>query len=143
MPERAERSTHSNSFASSLADNREASTPFFPALIQDPKGPKGDCSGWLKDKESLTKSAVEHYLRNALGTGGTAQVLKISNNGKWYTWTVQTPTGSFTVAVSITKLPNYLIVRKQPSPDGPRCEYNFVCTPKGDIRFITRKCEKK
>jgi len=136
MQKRAEKSTHST-VAPGADARRDADVPFFPEVYRQPVT---ECGGWLDDQESLTKRAAEHYLAQALGLTGHATSLRIANNGKWYIWSVTTPDGMVEIGVSVVGLPDYLVVRKYPGVGGPRCEYGFVCTADGDIRFITRKC---
>lgn len=138
MFELLQRNTTHSQPAQANASSGQA--PFFSPAD---KLPTGDCTGWVNDKESLTKRAVQHYVSQELGLFGVVKSLTISTAGKWYVWTVETPTETFTVAVAVQHLPAYLIVRKNPSPDGPRCEYGFTCSPNNDIQFVTLKCEKK
>ncbi|MCB9314789.1 MAG: hypothetical protein H6569_01485 [Lewinellaceae bacterium] len=136
MRRRAKKNTHTP-LASEAIARKDVAVPFFPAAYRKPAQ---ECGGWLQDKESLTKRAAEHYLANALGATGHATTLRTMNSGKWYIWTVDTTTGTFEIGVSVVRLPDYLIVREYPGVGSPRCEYEFVCTTGGDIRFITRQC---
>lgn len=136
MRRRAKKITR-NPLASEAIARKEVAVPFFPAAYRKPAQ---ECGGWLQDKESLTKRAAEHYLDQALGSAGHATNLRTMNSGKWYIWTLVTASGAIEIGVSVVRLPDYLIVREYPGVGSPRCEYEFVCTAGGDIRFITRQC---
>lgn len=98
------------------------------------------CSGWESDRESFTKRVAEYYVMDALGTSGRGITLNCFPNNTVCIWTVQTPTGTISVAVSLAQMPGRVIARQVYVQGGIRCEYDYTCTPKGDLILSRHNC---
>jgi hypothetical protein len=106
---------------------------------------KGDCSSWEKGSPMLfAKRLADHYIRNELGTE-PAQVKSV--------WGFGSPAGTpmdnggivYTDGREIMvtlNYPDHVIARgSKPLPMGPRCIYEYDCTPSGELVFTKRSCD--
>ena len=106
---------------------------------------KGDCSSWEKGSPMLfAKRLADHYIRNELGTEparlksvwgfGSPAGTPMDNGGIVYT-------DGREIMVTLN-YPDHVIARRsKPSPLGPRCIYEYDCTPSGELVFTKRSCD--
>src|SRR5213594_676190 len=106
---------------------------------------KGDCSSWEKGSPMLfAKRLADHYIRNELGTEparlksvwgfGSPAGTPMDNGGIVYT-------DGREIMVTLN-YPDHVIARgSKPSPLGPRCIYEYDCTPSGELVFTKRSCD--
>lgn len=107
-----------------------------PAETQD-----NPCAGWESDRESFTKRVAEYYVIDALGTVGRGISINCIQNNTLCIWTLQTPNGIISVAVSLAQMSGRVIARQVYVPGGLRCEYDYSCTPKGELIITRHKCQ--
>jgi hypothetical protein len=106
---------------------------------------KGDCSSWEKGSPMLfAKRLADHYIRNELGTEparlksvwgfGSPSGTPMDNGGIVYT-------DGREIMVTLN-YPDHVIARgSKPPPLGPRCIYEYDCTPSGELVFKKRSCD--
>ena len=92
---------------------------------------KGDCSGWESDLESFSKAVADHYVRTEIDPTLVGPVSRITCD-PGIRCTVDYSNG-LSVMVSLTQIPDYVIVRRMFHPTGPRCEYDYACTPQRTV----------
>jgi hypothetical protein len=107
---------------------------------------KGDCSGRIKDQESLSIKAAKHYVATRL----------VWSPGDPETVSCDPPisTGAYLCRVTFTDgtmikviaRPDAIIVgvnplSLSPPPDRPLCFYDFHCTPSGELVLTERECK--
>jgi hypothetical protein len=106
---------------------------------------KGDCSSWEKGSPMLfAKRLADHYIHNELGTEparvksiwgfGSPAGTPMDNGGIVYT-------DGREIMVTL-HYPDHVIARgSKPPPLGPRCIYEYDCTPSGELVFTKRSCD--
>jgi hypothetical protein len=99
------------------------------------------CAGWESDRESFTKRVAEQYVMDALGTTGRGVSLSCFSNNTVCIWTIQTASGTVSVAVSLAQMPGRVIARQVYVTGGTRCEYDYSCTKKGDLILRLLGCQ--
>jgi hypothetical protein len=95
---------------------------------------KGDCSGWERDPESFAKRVADHYIRTELGrepplvkhiTCGPADLCVvdyIDGEGIW---------------VWLDFIPDHVSAQGSGQLE-PRRDYDYDCTPSGELVFTKR-----
>lgn len=98
----------------------------------------GDCSGWAKDPESFSKIIAEHYVRTELGVFIKGKSIWCRADGKLCEVAFPLPF-NITVMVSLVHIPSHVIARQVYIKQGaPRREFNYSCTPEGNVIFSPR-----
>jgi hypothetical protein len=95
------------------------------------------CSGWEeRNQQRFSKAVAEHYVQSELGLSLRSERTRCRSGGKLCE--VSFPRG-ITVAVSLARIPNYVIARQiyTPAP-APRREYTYVCTRRGTLTLFRR-----
>jgi hypothetical protein len=108
-------------------------------LVQRQPAPQpqrtGDCSGWESDKQSFAKVIADHYVRTQLGREpGAADTIECPSKSPMCAVKYADGTEVWTTTV---KVPDHVIARERVQ-DGIRCEYDYDCTPNGQVVFTQR-----
>ena len=150
--EQAEEQPAESDQSAEQSDDRPTDDTDKPAEQFDDRGgapqkraKKGDCSSWEKGSPMLfAKRLADHYIRNELGTEparlksvwgfGSPAGTPMDNGGIVYT-------DGREIMVTLN-YPDHVIARgSKPLPLGPRCIYEYDCTPSGELVFTKRSCD--
>ena len=130
-----------------LDDSRMIMTFHAGSKVATPTGDeKGDCSGWLRDQESLSIKAAKHYVATRLGwSPGVPEQVSCDPPISTGAYLCRVTFSDGTVIKVIAK-PDEIIVgvnplSLSPPPDRPLCFYDFHCTPSGELVLTERECK--
>jgi hypothetical protein len=108
-------------------------------VLRQPEGPapdegtkaadRGDCSGWERDIESLSKAVADHYIATELKVAVPLVDHQEIHPGLF---TIVFYRGGMEIWVTTREMPDHLRARLvRPLPLGPLVDYDYSCPPTG------------